>query len=48
MKIILVSKCFLDIEQYVEFKMQVFPQRASLAGVESQDVMNNMCEIKQI
>ena len=24
MKIILVSKCFLDIEQYVEFKMSVF------------------------
>ena len=23
MKIILVSKCFLDIEQYVEFKMSV-------------------------
>ena len=23
MKIVLVSKCFLDIEQYVEFKMSV-------------------------
>ena len=23
MKIVLVSKCFLDIEQYIEFKMSV-------------------------
>ena len=24
MKMVLVSKCFLDIEQYVEFKMSFF------------------------
>ena len=37
MKIILVSKCSLDIEQYVDLKMLVLisPQRASLACVES-------------
>ena len=38
MKIVLVSKCFLDIEQYAEFKMSVLisPSRASLARVWSQ------------
>ena len=38
MKIILVSKCSLDIEQYVEFKMLFWylPQRASLARAGSQ------------
>ena len=38
MKIVLVSKCSLDIEQYVEFEVQVLisPQRASLAHVGSQ------------
>ena len=37
MKIVLVSKCSLDIE-YVEFKCQFWylPQRASLACVRSQ------------
>ena len=38
MIIVLVSKCSLDIEQYVEFKMSVLisPSRASLARVGSQ------------
>ena len=38
MKMILVSKCFLNIEQYVEFKMSVliFPSKSSLARIGSQ------------
>ena len=37
MKIVLVSKCSLDIKQYVEFKMSVLisPSRASLIRVGS-------------
>ena len=38
MKIVLVSKCSLDIEQYVEFKMSVLisPSKSLLACVGSQ------------
>ena len=34
MKIVLVSKCFLDIEQYVEFKMPIliYPSKSLISS----------------
>ena len=50
MKLVLVSKCFLDIEQYVEFKMSVLisPSKGLISLRLAEKLIDHYVQYKQL